>query len=50
MDLTSFMVGVFVGALLFDILWRITFALRDNLEKRQREYIDELRKFAGLEP
>lgn len=49
MDWTIFGFGFLAGAILWDILWRIVNRLSDKLIAEQREYIAELRKYAGLD-
>jgi hypothetical protein len=46
---TDFFLGVLVGAIVFDILWRITMHLSNKLIAEQRKYIDLLRIQLGLE-
>lgn len=51
MDWVTFGAGAFCGALLFDIMWRITHTLTIKLVNAQRELIAEQREYiAKLAP
>lgn len=50
MDWTSFLIGAIVGAMVFDMLWRVTMRWNQELIDAQREYIHLLRSRLGLEP
>lgn len=49
MNWPSFLAGAFCGAVLFDVLWRLTFRMADKVLEGQRARIATLEQIVELE-